>query len=952
MKDEMFPKLDPILQSQGLIPPTDLQRRNQEFLQRIQELEKANCERDLSLSRHASKFQALRQSHAALVETMRISYEAEISSLSESIKSMDKTKCVNLASNEELMQLRKREKELTRLVKEKDEELEVAKKDVNELRGKLADVEKLVARGDGELGRRMEGMSEQMVVPGRVEFTNTEEDVATLAAKLAEESQLKEKVEKESDALVLKHSADLVDALATGRAKDEERQRQVLEEEKEVEEYKCVLLKGVEDILREEEEIRTAAPPFSQEQLESRIQQEETRDAEVVADFKAKLLELEIARKVDLGDFEAQMKIKQEAEQVLISKNMELKSRIINLQRLLDKDKDAIESLKNSHRDIMRIAKRINGRLTEEKRKNKSLGGATPSLSSHSACPNTPNEDSEEVSQLELLGDQDGKVEVLKTENNALKVQLKSVDEVHGRCSAKAKVLQDALAGKNLKIEELESLNAELTEILQSYQKEFGQLKESATSGKGPQTDRREDGLGNIIVKAKALDSLIADYTIEEYDGEPSAGHSHLFEQLLQAQSALAEANKEIQLYELDVKGYKKDVRRRDAQITTLNKQVIRLQSLLHGASLLEIKALRDDVQLGCHKSPPTTPANVPSTTSHHPAGKVNSVKNQNLHLHQKVGKKGKDVQNAIESRDWVKKMLQCSEQRGLVIRDLELKVEKLQKEKERAEEKTRSALMKMAEMKGVLTPLPLPPPTEDGARLTDSTLTTSHDPTPDAQPTASISITSKPSHQGSSHSRTRSGWTHSRPSSKDVASIYTVSPVNTSIPPPRFPSPTTPLPPIPPEIPSQSPVAASPTGPRPSTASSDDGLPPLGVLSSPLMVGLHKPLPSAEPRSKKLGSAAILSSADGEKDNGKRLGAVLGPPDTLKVAKRNESPKDTKHEALPTERMTEGERKHDVTQLLAEVMPYGAEAPIEAHKVQDCTTSRESEEGCEVIYW
>ena len=124
-------------------------------------------------------------------------------------------------------------------------------------------------------------------------------------------------------------------------------------------------------------------------------------------------------------------------------------------------------------------------------------------------------------------------------------------------------------------------------------------------------------------------------------------------------------------------------------------------------------------------------------------------------------------------------------------------------------------------------------------------------------------------------------------------------------------------------------------------------------------MVGLHKPLPSAQPRSKKLGDAAIFSSADSENDNGNRLSVVLGPPDILTVAKRSKSPKDTKHEELRTERMIEGERKHDVTQLLAEVMPYGADSaiidrgsPIEAQKVQDSTTSRESEKGCEVIYW
>ena len=709
-----------------------------------------------------------------------------------------------------------------RQVKEKDEELEVAKKDVYDLRGKLANMENLVAQREGEskvAGMGVGGISEQTV-------------------------------EKGLDALVLKHRVDLDDTLAIERVKTEEERQQVLEEQKKVEEYKYTVLKDVEGI----------------------SQPEETQCAEIATGFKAKLSELEIARKVDLDDFEAQIRIKQEAEQVLISKNKELKSRIIDLQRLLNKDRDAIESLRNSQQDIMRIAERINEHLSEEKRRNKYFEDASQSISPHSGYSlraNTPSQDShhsEEVRQLEKLEDQDEEVEVLKLEANALEVELKTLEEMCKKCDAEVNGLRDALARKNSKIQELKGQNADLTEMLQNYQRESGQLEKSAILGQGAQGDRRGEGLGIIIAQAEVLRNLAEDHTIEESDGESSASHSHLFEQLLQAQSALAEANKEIDLYRLDVKGYKKDVRRRDAQITTLNKQITRFQSLLHGTSLREIKALRGELQLGHRTAPPTALAHAPSTTR----------------------KKENELQNAIESRDWLRKMQQCSEQHGLVIRDLELKVEKLKKEKDRAEEKTRSALMKMAEMKGMLTPLPLPPTMEDEARLTDSTLTTAHGPTSDAQPTTSISITSKPARRESSHSRRRSGRTHSRTSSKDVTNIYTISPINTSISPPRFPSPITPLPPIPLELPSQSPAATSPPDPRPSTASSDDGLPPLGVLSSPLMAGLHNILPPAQPQLK-LESAAPVSSAD---DNGNRLSIDFEPPGILAMSKMSESPK------------------------------------------------------------
>ena len=97
----------------------------------------------------------------------------------------------------------------------------------------------------------------------------------------------------------------------------------------------------------------------------------------------------------------------------------------------------------------MRIAKRINERLAEEKRRNKHLEETARSLSSYSVYPQlttTSNDSylSEEVMQLKRqLEDRDAKVEVLKTELDTWKVELKAVDEAWRKLDAEASGVKD-----------------------------------------------------------------------------------------------------------------------------------------------------------------------------------------------------------------------------------------------------------------------------------------------------------------------------------------------------------------------------------------------------------------------------------------------------------------------------------------------------------------------------
>ncbi|KAF8415660.1 hypothetical protein BGX38DRAFT_807576 [Terfezia claveryi] len=506
MKNEIIHKLDPNFQPDSSIQNTDLERMNQALIHRVRDLEQNNNEREESLSRQVSKFQALQQSHHALVETVRISYDAEITSLKQSMQSMDNAKRMSIPDTEELTRLRKREKELVMVVKERGEELEVASKDMNELREKLGLVEKLVARKEGELEvaeRRVKRMSEQSPIVGRSELRSSEEEDVEMAKRLDEEIRLRESAERELDEAVVKYKSDLEEALAAEREKArEERQRALDKEKSKREQYRTQIWKELEEILQKEEEKRDKAVAFAQEELKLRAEQEEKRRAELAAGFYAKFTELEQARKADLDNFKSRMGVKKEAEQALTRQNHELQPRNAELQSLLDRDKDAIESLEDSHEYIMCIAKGRNKHLGEEKKRDKDLGesaGLMASLSIYQQLTNIPSIGSqlaEEVTQLkQQLSDRDAKVEVLTTELDVWKAELKTVDEGWKKLDAEAKVIQEVLGEKEKRVRELEGENKRIGETLEMYRKEFGKLTRRASVALERAAGDREAGL-------------------------------------------------------------------------------------------------------------------------------------------------------------------------------------------------------------------------------------------------------------------------------------------------------------------------------------------------------------------------------------------------------------------------------------------------------------------------
>lgn len=992
MQNEIIRKLDPNFQPDSSIQNTDLQRMNQALIHRVRDLEQSNNEREESLSRQVSKFQALQQSHHALVETARIGYDAEIASLKESMQSMDNAKGMSIPDTEELTRLRKREKELVMVVKERGEELDVASKDMNELREKLGLVEKLVARKDGELEvaeRRVKRMSEQSPIIGRSELRSSEEEDVEMAKRLDEEIRLREAVERELDEAVVKYKSDLEEALAAEREKArEERQRALDKEKSKREQYRVQIWKELEEILQKEEEKRDKAVAFAQEELKLRAEQEEKRRAELAAGFNAKFTELEHARKADLDNFKARMGIKKETEQALTRQNHELQPRNAELQGLLDRDKDAIESLKDSSECIMRIAEGSDNCLGEEKKRNKDLGESARLMASLSIYPqlmNTPSIGSqfaEEVTQLkQLLSDRDAKVEVLTAELDVWKAELKTVDEAWKKLDAEAKVFQEVLGGKEKRIGELEGENKRLGGTLEMYRKEFGKLTKGASVELERAARVREAGLedhgedGLFIIKAEVLRDLAAHPVPEDTNNKEDASPLNLLEQLSQSQSALAEANNEICLYKLDGKGYRKDVRRRDAQIAHLNKKITELESTLHQKSL-EIAAVQDELNLE-RRLPKLQFSKLEDENVHLLAGKISSVKDENLQLKQRVRMQEDKLTQGQEEREALRKMLQqYTEQQGLVIADLEVKVERLKGEKKQVEHRARKAMVAL--------PLPILPEGEGSAESEMKAVTP-----PLEGPGSSSSVTAAKPKRRNSHSRTFSGGrAHSRTSSMDR--VHALSPIITNIPPPQFPSPTTPLPPVPPKSPMFLPQRISnTTHPRPGTASSDEGFFPFGI-TPPLGLGVGvgavtqgSPGLSAQPRRKKVPEKADSAGPEGN---------ILSTPRAHRVVAVRESPQglirgggtlkrgSTEEKELPKLPEEAGEVRGETGRVMSP-LGIGAEVvgrankrvplsavvmPREKRKIREmyanagagggvsvCEKAGEGDkEGCEVVFW
>ena len=925
-KDEVIHKLDlSTLQAPETASSTpDSQRVHTHsygaLVRRIRDLEKVKNEREEALERHASKFQALRQSHNALVESMRLSHETEIASLKESMKAMDTQRTSN-PDTEELKRLRKREKELLRVTRDQEEELEALRQDNEELRNRLTNVERMIAQRDGELKiaeRRVKRMSEMTV---SLERRSNDEENEEIMARLAEEIRYREEAERELDEVVMKHKAELEEALSLERSKArEEHQRLVAGERRKRDDYKAAAWKEVEDVIRDEEEKRIMVIAAAQDELKARLAQEEKRRAELAAGLSAKLAELEQARRVDLDDFELRLGVRKEAEQILITQNQGLQSRITELQTLLDSDKDAIESLKHSNEDTMRLARRVVERLGEEKQRNKHLEETVRSMTALSMYPGltgTTSDDphlSEEITQLKLqIEDRDGKVNVLKTELDAWKTEMKAADEAWRKLDAEAKGFHELMAEKDLRIQDLEQQNSLLTDTVGMYRAEYGKLKKRTSAklekAQDQALDTSQQGGGDSI-EPEVANKDLAENGDGEGDDEKADTTFNLLEQLSEAQTALAEANKEIHLYKLDVKGYRKDVRRREAKINNLTAKITQLESDLYQKGL-ELQGVQDELHIERRLPQPTASPHIADENTQILAGKISFVKDENLQLRQRVRMAEDSYRTCNNEKEGLKKTLeQYTAQQGLVITDLERRMEKLREEKEIAEKKHHNALKQAAEMK---TTLPLPPlPLKDDDDFAETALAVFNSPPPQqseleqmtSQATVSKFRRRRSTSQGSGgHKRSYShpntshtvGLTRSHSHNRAISignkdgTTTSPSPI-TIVGPPQFPSPTTPLPPLPPKSPIFSPLSSThhqqapgssqphtTLPPRPGTASSDDDFSPLGVLNSPL--GFHPSPLSAAPKRKKVGEEGV-KGGKGEK----RLSVVVEPPPMPKL--------------------------------------------------------------------
>ncbi|KAI5790604.1 hypothetical protein DFH27DRAFT_201190 [Peziza echinospora] len=696
-KDELLQRLDPnfLPESQPHESPKEAKRITQILAQRIRDLERINHEKDETLARHTPKLHAMRQNHNAMIETLRISHEAEIGSLRETISGLEKAKA---ASMEERRYLWKREQELSALLNERGEELESLRKDTNEMRGKVIFVEKLLAQREGELEIIQRQMNRMSRLTTRTSIYNEEDEEMRL--QLEEEIRRREDAEKELDEIYIKNKATLEDAISRERENAKEELEQRLEEERRKrDDYKTKLWKDVDEAIAEEERRRQEAVATAEQELSSRLLQEEKRRAELAAGFTEKLEILEQARKADQDDFESRLKARADTEEGLIRHNNELQARVNELQDTIDRDQAAIVTLKASHEDIMRVAKRINERLGEEKRRNRRLEHTVRSNSqvSHRDNVTSPRPPlGEEAMQLQLqLDDREAKIGLLSKELDAWKLELKTVDEAWRKVDAESKKLQEILTERETRMKYLEAERSRLVDAVKLYRTQFTALQKKArraSSNCGCNLEELQSDLAHFIENSAAELKAVA---IEDANRLEQSKGTDGFERL---QLALAEAEKEIALYKLDLRGYRKDIRRRDAQIVTLSTKVQQLEENLKQQDL-ELHSLQDELQI--ERRLPQPPKSTFQTNNENIqvlAGKISSVKDENLQLKQRVRVHETEYNQCLEEKEALRKKLQrFTEQQGMVISELELKLERVTLEKEVAEEKARRAIRNAA---------------------------------------------------------------------------------------------------------------------------------------------------------------------------------------------------------------------------------------------------------------
>ena len=714
-RDEIITNLDPNYHPDpSSSPKSEAQRVNQVLCRRIRFLERCSNEKDETLAKQLSKLEWLRQSHSSLMDTLRGSHEAEISSLKESINALQKAKAEVGLDEEERRHLM----ELTGLLQDREGELEALKSDSSELRGKVNVAEKVIAQKEGELEvaeRKIKRMSVHSMF-GRLD----DRENAEMAARLADEVKRREEAERELDEVVLQHKADLEEIMLRERAKvREELQLRIVGDKRKRDNAQAMTWKEIEDTIRDQERKRGEMVAAQKKEFDTRMVQEERKRAELVAEYQSKLEAFEQARKDDLDDYQARLRERMEGEANLVERNNELLNRINELQESLDRDKDAIESLKASHEDVMAVAKRINERLGEEKMRNRQLEDALRTQSPLSSPSSSPDSySSGETMRLRTeLEDRDSKIEVLQKELEAWQLELKTMDEAWKRLDAESKSTQEMLSERESRVKTLELEASGFVDTIELYRTEFAKLKK--------QSRRTSMGISQIspFLNNSHLDLDLdgVDY-LQKHDPEQGldvptlATTQKLLEQISHLQSGLAEANKEISLYRLDVKGYRRDIRRRDNQISTLTGSIMQHETLLKKKEH-ELQLLQDELNLERRLQQPSSLSLKSNNEGMQIlAGKISSVKDENLQLRQKVRLYEQEYRIVTDEKEAIKRTLeQYTEQQGMVIHDLERKVDRLKLEKEGVERRVKRASLPFGAPSPLLTkssliPLLLPP--------------------------------------------------------------------------------------------------------------------------------------------------------------------------------------------------------------------------------------------------
>ncbi|KAL7270048.1 hypothetical protein RUND412_007256 [Rhizina undulata] len=462
-RDQVIAKLDASINVNDALesaPKNEAQRVNQILCRRIRDLENQNREKESEIAQHSAQIKYLQENHTAVLETTKQSHSEEILSLRRAAKALEQSSGCRLEDLQATEQLKERELELLTEVVQKDNEIGFLQVHADGLREQVAVMETVVAGKDEELDNAKKQIQELSENSGRRSALDEIADLglADMGRRLMEEIRRREKAEKKLEEAMIKARNGLEAVL--------------IEEGKKREELKSTIRKEYEQTLVQADQKRTEIQQKAKEDLDYVLVEEEKRRAEINWIFNSKVETLESQLRVDSEESRKQI-------ETLGKTKLELEEKMAEMSDALEKERNVALTQKSGNDELIQMVKRINRRLGEEKKKNKKLESTIGQITKE-AMNNVSGAHTEATQVRDQLEERDAIIISLETELDALRVSKDLAEDMLKKLQSGASNQLQSIEDRDERIKDLESESGELRDRIDSLLQELRGLKNNS----------------------------------------------------------------------------------------------------------------------------------------------------------------------------------------------------------------------------------------------------------------------------------------------------------------------------------------------------------------------------------------------------------------------------------------------------------------------------------------